>query len=77
MDTRSGWRLGWFGDCDVEGVKDEQLTPFLAISLIQMKQQKEGIVVEMPEPGSKQEKVGVVMTWTFHQSVYIGGCCIL
>ncbi len=46
-----GWTI--FGVCDVDGVEDEKLTPFLAISLIRLKQQKEGVVVEMPEPGSK------------------------
>ncbi len=50
-----GWTI--FGVCDVEGVEYEQLTPFIAISLIRLKQQKEGIVIEMPEPGSKEEKV--------------------
>ncbi len=40
-----GWTI--FGVCDVEGVEDEQLTPIFAISLIWLKQQKEGIVVEM------------------------------
>ncbi len=54
-----GWDGGWtiFGVWDVDGVKDKKLTPFLAISLIWLKQQKEGIVVKMPEPGSEEEKV--------------------
>ncbi len=54
-----GWDGGWtiFGVCDADGVEDEKLTPFLSISLIRLKQQKEGAVVEMPEPGSKEEKV--------------------
>ncbi len=50
-----GWII--FGVCDVDGVDDEKITPFLAIPLIRLKQQKEGVVVEMPEPGSKEEKV--------------------
>ncbi len=50
-----GWTI--FGDCGIEGVEDEQLTPFLSKSFIWMKQQKEGVSVEMPEPGSKEEKV--------------------
>ncbi len=50
-----GWTI--FGVCDVVGVDDEKLTPSIAISLIRMKQQKEGIVVEMPEPGSEEKKV--------------------
>ncbi len=45
----------WSLWCD--GVEDEKLTPFLAISLIWLKKQKEGIVIEMPVPGSKEEKV--------------------
>ncbi len=50
---------GWttFGVCDVDGVEDEKLTPFFAISLICLKQQREGVVVEMPESGSEEEKV--------------------
>ncbi len=39
------------------GLKMKNLLLFLQISLDQLKQQKEGIVVEMPEPGSKEEKV--------------------
>ncbi len=50
-----GWTI--YGVCDVDGVDDEKLTPFLAISLIWLKKQKEGIVIEMPVPGSKEEKV--------------------
>ena len=50
-----GWTI--YGVCDVDGVEDEKLTPFLAISLIRLKKQREGIVVEMPEPGSNEEKV--------------------
>ncbi len=38
-------------------MEDEKLTPFLAISLIRQKQQKEGVVIEMPMPGSDEEKV--------------------
>ncbi len=34
-----GWTI--FGVCDVVGVEEEKLTPFLAISLIWLKQQKE------------------------------------
>ena len=54
-----GWDGGWtiFGVCGVDGVEDENLTPFSAISLIQLKKQKEGIIIEMPVPGSKDEKV--------------------
>ncbi len=50
-----GWTI--YGVCNVEGVEDENLTPFLAILLIWQKQQKEGIVIEMPAPGSDKEKV--------------------
>ena len=50
-----GWTI--YGVCDVEGVEDEKLTPFLAILLIRQKQQKEGIVIEMPAPSSNEEKV--------------------
>ncbi len=46
----------------MERIKDEKLTPFLAILLIQLKQQGVGIIVDMPEPGSKRRKYGVVMT---------------
>ncbi len=54
-----GWNGGWtiYRVCDVDGVEDEKLTPFLAILLIWLKQQREGIVVEMPVPGSNEEKV--------------------
>ncbi len=54
-----GWDGGWaiFGVYDIEGVEDEKLTPFLAISFIWLKHQREGIIVEMPEPSSKEEKV--------------------
>ncbi len=40
-----GWTI--FGVYDVDGVEDEKRTPFLVIALIWLKQQKEGIVVEM------------------------------
>ncbi len=46
-----GWTI--FVVCDIERVEDEQLTPFLANSLIRLNQQKEGIIVQMPEPDSK------------------------
>ncbi len=39
-----GWTISGF--CDVEGVEDEQLSLFLTISLIWLKQHKEGILVE-------------------------------
>ncbi len=48
-----GWTI--FGICDLEGREDENLTPFLAISFIQLKQQNEGLVVAIPETGSKEE----------------------
>ncbi len=53
------WNGGWtiYGVCNVDGVEDEKLTPFLTISFIQLKLQKKEIVVEMPDPGSKEEKV--------------------
>ncbi len=53
-----GWDGGWtiYGVCNVDRVKDKKLT-FLAILLIRQKQQKEGIVIEMPDPGSNEEKV--------------------
>ncbi len=41
----------------MKGVEDEKLSSILATSLIQLKQQEEGIVVEIPEPSSKEEKV--------------------
>ncbi len=50
-----GWTI--FGVCDIEGVEDEKLTPFFAMLLIWLKQQKEGIVVEIPESGSEEENV--------------------
>ncbi len=50
-----GWKN--FGVCNVEGVEDEKLTPFLAILYIRLKQQTEGILVDMPEPSSEEEKV--------------------
>ncbi len=50
-----GWTI--FGVCNVDGVEDEKLTHLLAISLIRQKLQKEGIVIEMPEPSSEEEKV--------------------
>ncbi len=52
MGTRLGWRLTIFGVCDVDGVEDKKLTPFLG-----QKPQKEGIAIEMPEPVSKEAKV--------------------
>ncbi len=42
-----GWII--FSACNVDSVDDEKLTPFLATSLICEKQQKQGIVVEIPE----------------------------
>ncbi len=50
-----GWTI--FGVYGVDGVENEKLTPFSAISLISQKPQKEGIVIEMTEPGSEEEKV--------------------
>ncbi len=50
MGTKKGWRLDYFGVCDVQEVEDEKLTPLLAILSIQLKQQEEGVAVEMPEP---------------------------
>lgn len=53
-----GWTI--FAVCNDEsdeGDEGEILTPFLAISLIQKKQQSEGVIMEMPEPGSEEEKV--------------------
>ncbi len=46
-----------FADCDKEGVDNNFLTPFLAISLIFKQLQQEGVIVEMLGPGSKEEKV--------------------
>ncbi len=56
---KHGWDGGWtiYGVCNVEGVEDKKLTPFLEISLIQQKQQQEAIVKEMPAPGSDEENV--------------------
>lgn len=42
-----------------EDVEDENVTSFLAILLIQEEQQSEVVLVEMPEPGCKEEKVWV------------------
>ncbi len=50
-----GWTI--YGVCNVDGVEDKKLTPLLAILLIRQTQQKEGIVIEMPGPGSNEEKV--------------------
>ncbi len=50
-----GWTI--FGVCDIDGVEDKKLTPILAISLIRLKRQKKGAVVQMSHPGSKEEKV--------------------
>ncbi len=50
-----GWTIFWV--CDVEGVEDEKLNPFVAILLVSLTQQKAGVVVEMPEHGSNEEKV--------------------
>ncbi len=36
----------------MEGVEDEKLIPFLAISMNPLKQQKEGVAIEMPKAGS-------------------------
>ncbi len=57
--SEQGWNGGWtiYGVCNVDGVEDEKFTPFLSILLIREKQQKEGIVIEMPAPGSNEEKV--------------------
>ncbi len=45
-----GWTI--YGVCNVDRLEDEKRTPFLAILLIRQKQQKEGIVTEMPARGS-------------------------
>ncbi len=50
-----GWTI--FSVCDADGVDDEKFAPFLAILLIWLKQQRKGIVVEMPEPYGKCETV--------------------
>ncbi len=50
-----GWNI--YGVCDVEGVEDAKLSPFLALSSIQQKQQREGILVKKSEPCSKEEKL--------------------
>ncbi len=47
--------------CDVEGLEDDKLITFLAISLIQLKQKREEIVVEMPKLGIAVEKMWEVM----------------
>ncbi len=53
--TDGGWTI--FGMCDVEGIEDENLPLFLAVLLIWQKQQKEGMMIEMSESGSKDEKI--------------------
>ncbi len=50
-----GWTI--FGVFDVEGAENEKFNLFLALLLIWLKQQKEGVVVEMPESGSNEEVV--------------------
>ncbi len=45
-----GWTI--LSICDIEGVEDETLTLFLIISLIPLKQQRKGIIVETTELGS-------------------------
>ncbi len=35
----------------------EILTPFLVILLICKKQQSEGVIVDVPQPGSEEEKI--------------------
>ncbi len=50
-----GWTIS--AVCDEDHVKNESLTPYLAISLICEKQQSEGMILKIPEPGSEEEKV--------------------
>ncbi len=58
-----GWVLGSYGGwnifrvCYVEGVENEKLAFFLAILIICLKHQRKRIMMEMPESGSKEEKV--------------------
>ncbi len=49
---------------EYEGVDDEKLSPFLVILSIQWKQQREGILVEISEPGVRRRSSGVVMIMT-------------
>ncbi len=41
---------------DKEGVEDESLNPFLAISLICNKSEREGVIVHMSKPSIEKEK---------------------
>ncbi len=52
---KGGWKV--YGVCDLEGVPDEPLTLFLAISSIHEKPQSNWIFVEIPEPHSPDEEV--------------------
>ncbi len=51
-----GWKI--FAVCDDKDVEDESLSPYLTISLIREKPQREGVIVKMPDPGSQEEKYG-------------------
>lgn len=42
----------------MEEVEDKRLAPLLAISLIQLKQQRGGVMVEMPEHVSDEKGMG-------------------
>ncbi len=43
--------------------------PYLAVLLIRLKQQREGIMVKMPEPSSKEEKVWC--SYDYNTDLYI------
>ncbi len=63
IENEIAWVQGRTGGCDifgvsdVETVEDKKPTPFSAILLIWLKKQSNRIVVDMPEPGSDEEKV--------------------
>ena len=52
-------RYGWviYAQCDVPGVEEDEVTIFLAVTLIQKTDQAAGIQVLHPEPGSQRDKV--------------------
>ncbi len=52
-------RYGWviYAQCNVPGVQEDEVTIFLAVTLIQKTEQAAGIQVLHPEPGSQRDKV--------------------
>ncbi len=52
-------RYGWvmYAQCNVPGVEEDEVTLFLAVTLIQKTDQAAGIQVLHPEPGNQRDRV--------------------